>query len=135
MSEAGLFIYEWIGVPHVYNGRDKTGVDCYGLVWLYYRDVLGIVLPDWNCADSSRIWVTRFIEQKIQSHLKTIDAPQDHCIAFLRRKNMASHVGVVYANGLLHCIENSSVVFQPLTIVRKIYGEFVFGVPAVETIE
>jgi cell wall-associated NlpC family hydrolase len=37
---------EYIGIPFVHQGRDKYGVDCYGLVHMIYREKRGIVLPD-----------------------------------------------------------------------------------------
>lgn len=39
--------------PYKPHGRDYDGLDCYGFVYLYYRDVLGVRLPDLvgSCAD------------------------------------------------------------------------------------
>ena len=39
------FIRGVIGVPFIPRGRGYSGVDCYGLVYLAHRDVLGIELP------------------------------------------------------------------------------------------
>lgn len=36
-----------VGTPFRWRGRDRTGLDCYGLVRLAYREVLGIALPDY----------------------------------------------------------------------------------------
>lgn len=132
MYRPEVFIRDWIGVPHVYNGRDKNGIDCYGLLWMYYRDVLGIHLPDWSCADSSRIWVARFMEKQVKERLNLISEPEDHCVGILKRCSAANHVGVVYANGFLHCIENATTVYQPLDFVRKVFGDMIFGLPVLE---
>ena len=38
-------------IPYLENGRDENGCDCYGLVWLYYRHILKIELPDYPNAN------------------------------------------------------------------------------------
>jgi cell wall-associated NlpC family hydrolase len=39
------FILKAMNMPFVEKGRDYEGCDCFGLVWLGFRDVLGITLP------------------------------------------------------------------------------------------
>lgn len=36
-----------IGIPWVDGGRDRDGCDCYGLVFLFFGQVLGIALPSY----------------------------------------------------------------------------------------
>lgn len=132
MYRPETFIREWIGTIHVYNGRDKKGVDCYGLVVAYYRDVLGITLPDWECEDSSCLWVARFMEKQVRDRLEVIEAPEDHCIAVIKRCSAANHVGIVYGGGLLHCLENAATVYQPLSLASRLYGNPVYGRPILE---
>lgn len=35
-------------IPYVSHGRSYDGCDCWGLVYLFYRDELGITLPSWS---------------------------------------------------------------------------------------
>lgn len=36
----------YIGIPYKHLGRDRRGIDCYGLVVLLYREKLGVELYD-----------------------------------------------------------------------------------------
>lgn len=45
-SEAALVPY--VGLPWRLHGSDRDGVDCWGLVRLVYREVLGIELPGYD---------------------------------------------------------------------------------------
>lgn len=38
----------YIGIPYRDHGRDRDGLDCWGLVDLIYREVRGITLPDYR---------------------------------------------------------------------------------------
>lgn len=38
----------FVGIPWKPNGRDFDGVDCYGLIVLWYREILGINLMDFT---------------------------------------------------------------------------------------
>ena len=39
---------KYIGLPYKELGRDKNGVDCYGLCCVVYHDELGIDIPDFS---------------------------------------------------------------------------------------
>ena len=36
---------KYIGIPYLDKGRDYNGVDCYGLLYLVYKDIKKIILP------------------------------------------------------------------------------------------
>lgn len=134
MCKPEEFINDWIGVPHVYDGRGADGVDCYGLVKLYYQEVLNKELPDWICSDSSKIWIYRAMEVADNQYLCHIVEPTDDCIVLARRKTIAHHVGIYYRGNVLHSVENQSVMYEPLRNFELAYGKLIYGVPDVSTI-
>lgn len=50
MSAVPAEYASFIGLPYADKGRDRDGVDCWGLVKLVYAEVAGIVLPDYSDA-------------------------------------------------------------------------------------
>ena len=38
---------DYVGLPWEFAGRSRDGVDCWGLLWLIYRDVLGIEITSY----------------------------------------------------------------------------------------
>ena len=45
------WLNRYIGKPYKYGGRDVTGLDCYGLVKLIYKEQYNQNLPDWTTDD------------------------------------------------------------------------------------
>lgn len=37
---------KYINIPYKHLGRDFSGTDCYGLIWLIYKEEKNIILPD-----------------------------------------------------------------------------------------
>ena len=55
---------QFLGIPYRHGGRDKNGLDCLGLAYIFYKE-LGITLPtsdglpytaDWYREDPERLW-------------------------------------------------------------------------------
>ena len=38
----------FIGLPYQHRGAEYTGCDCWGITVLFYRDVMGVELPDYQ---------------------------------------------------------------------------------------
>jgi cell wall-associated NlpC family hydrolase len=102
----------YVGLPWREKGRDRTGLDCYGLVRLVYADELGIDLPSYAeayagiaeraeiaaliAADAARWpWVP-----VAQGEERAFD------VAVFRRGRLEAHVGIVVGGRrMLHILE------------------------------
>lgn len=122
---------KYIDLPFIPNGRSFNGIDCYGLVWLMYKEELGIVLPDFNeiiydpetwCKDGrSHILenINEDWERIVNGSYKRFD------IHILYDKDLiASHVGLNIGNGrFIHTMNQKQSVVSKLTFWEKIlYG-------------
>ena len=43
-----MTLASYIGVPYAPLGRSREAVDCYGLCYVVYRDLLGVKLPRYD---------------------------------------------------------------------------------------
>lgn len=95
-------MYKWvnnyIGIPFVSGGRDKTGCDCYGLVRLILQNEYNIELPllssDYinalNIAETKKLfsdYIPIFCGNKIST-------PTESSVALMRFRGTLCHVGV-----------------------------------------
>lgn len=107
-----LWSRDFVGLPHQRAGRARAGVDCYGLLWLIYRDVLGIQLASYagETLDSCE---KEEIAALITSGCAVspwqqvgFGAERTFDMAVFRRGALESHVGIVTAPGrMLHIAE------------------------------
>lgn len=103
---------QYIGIPFVPGGRDRNGVDCWGLVYLFYREQKGIELPllpgaDWK--DSQKV------ADQVAPYWKPLERPQDGCLVVMSLKTVPHHVGLFAdtdGGWILHCWEGRSVVAE-----------------------
>ena len=89
-----------VGTPFAHGGRDPaTALDCWGLVIVLYRGVLGAVLPDYPVDGSRerRAAAAAQIEIDTAARWDSIGAgaEQPGDVVLLRRHGRPLHVGVV----------------------------------------
>lgn len=108
------WINQWIGVPHVWDGRDLHGVDCYGLVWRFYLDCYGVTLPDWRRDDLARQKAIRQIAENVPDHWHPLPVRQEPCVAMAMQAGRAHHMGIAWRNGIVHANEAHGVEWLPL---------------------
>lgn len=102
----------YVGIPQVDHGRDWSGVDCWGLVWLVYREELGITLPDYcgygSVAEHAEI--AALIDGAAVSPLwEPAAVPRPLDVALFRCGRFNTHVGLIVRPGLmLHVTDDAS---------------------------
>ena len=43
-----ILMDQFVGIPYIAHGRGYDGADCWGIVYLFYRDVLKTPIPDYT---------------------------------------------------------------------------------------
>lgn len=108
---------KYIGLPYASNGRELSGVDCWGLACLFYRDELGIELPSYSelYTTASDPQVVEAINQHRDNWLLTTDAVAgDLCLFNIYGE--PAHVGIyVGDNRFLHAREGRDSVIESLS--------------------
>ena len=109
---------KYIGIPSLDRGRSINGADCYGLVWLVYRDELLIDLPSYAGEYPSVTDVTTIGElisgAKTEQTWREQREARPFDVLVFRRGRVDCHVGLVVARGrMLHMAEGQSSRIEP----------------------
>jgi cell wall-associated NlpC family hydrolase len=96
------WVAAYIGLPFQEKGRDRTGLDCYGLVRLIYTELYGIELPSYSdeYKDTRDTQGMVRLVQKIAHRWERIDEPQEGDVIVLKCI-FGPHAGVVVAPGIM----------------------------------
>lgn len=104
-----------IGIKYKPHGRDKEGIDCYGLLIEYYRR-LGVLFCDIDYEETD-IKSNTYIDEVMRKTLpvEKIEKPEKHCIVELKVAGYPSHVGIYIGKGdLLHANRKQGVVIEQM---------------------
>lgn len=117
----------YIGLPSKDRGRDRNGIDCWGLARLVYKECLGIELPDLAnvyIAAGDRPTVRAAVASQREDWTPVL-AGKPFDLVLIRQAPW--HVGVVVRHGLmLHIPENGESCIEPYLSGR--WGDRVEGV-------
>lgn len=102
-----IWVGHYIGLPFKEHGRDRTGVDCWGLVRLVMAEQFGIVLPSYSTYYDSTTredQLAPLIDEE-RRHWISIEHGEEEFgdVVVLRMRGQPIHVGLVIEKGrMLH---------------------------------
>lgn len=131
MSDA--WVNDYVGVPYLVNGRDRSGWDCWGLIVVAFKEQRDIVLPDWRVSTTrdhlgelaeAVTVITRGVREAVRcGNAQRIEAAEPWAIVTVQRRHLPNHVGVMVGNYVLHCAEKTAgTVCEPLQVFEARHG-------------
>jgi cell wall-associated NlpC family hydrolase len=117
MTPLAPWAKEYIGIPFVSGGRDRSGADCYGLVRLVRLEQFGDKLPllsnDYRNADNLAETEKLLREQRPLLAGKRVNTPEAGDVCVLKFHGHPSHLGICAGGGwILHTLKNFDSVLQ-----------------------
>lgn len=101
-------------VPHAPGQGAWAAADCWGIVELWYRHVLGIDLVDRSDLPPGNESVQQW--RDAGDGWERVAAPVDHAVVVMRAGMLeAGHVGVFYGGHVLHSAAGHGCVYQPIS--------------------
>lgn len=105
----------YLRIPFRDRGRDATGVDCWGLVRLIYKQELGINLPSYSeCYGSTEN--KDEIAPAVTAHKQdwlAVPTPRPMDVILMRMQGVPMHVGVVTKPGyMIHATKGIGVCHE-----------------------
>lgn len=118
---------QYVGLPFQALGRDRSGLDCYGLVCLVYQEQFGIELPDY-CGRYGGDLMSQEVQNLFalgmeSPHWSPVEKlPRDGDVVILQVQGHAYHVAIMLDRWrMLHAREGSTVTIERInsTMWRK----------------
>lgn len=99
-------VNKYVGIPFKIHGRDFDGLDCYGLVHLFYKEEFDIELPMFlGYEEKIESYADKIEESKPLLDVERVDKPDIGDIGLFSYRGVLSHVGVyVGRNRVLHIL-------------------------------
>ena len=110
----------YIEIPFKPDGRDRNGLDCYGLVCLVYKERLGIELPDYKGVFTDHSYGTLRAVAKAfavgRERWQKVTDPHEFDVVMLRTGHYTWHIGLVIDNRrMLHIISGIDSCIEEYT--------------------
>ncbi len=112
----------YVGIPYLAGGRERDGVDCWGLIRLVYREQRGIDLPLLpGLIRNDRLVVTHEIAERCQEGWFPMESPAEFYAVAMSQSHAIHHGGVwTSADGgkIIHCWDGLPVCADSLKTLR-----------------
>ena len=117
-------VNKYKGIPYCHAGRDLNGLDCLGLIYLFYNDC-GVYIPDGDGKPYSPDWykddpdryrrgIIKYGEPAPLDDLRTLD------LVYFRMFKYISHTGIMLdTQHFIHVHQNSVVHISPLNFIWR----------------
>ena len=96
---------EYINIPYKNLGRSKEGCDCFGIIWLVFKEKRNIILPDFTDLKYTNEWYRQH-ENHILENLwdvwGVVNEPYkvyDGIIFYHEKMKVANHIGMIIDDG------------------------------------
>ena len=111
----------YIGIRFKEKGRTREGVDCWGLVYLFYLEQFCIELPDY-LDDYSHIRDRRLgelINEQAAQRWERVYTPEPGALIILNMRGLPFHTGIVVDNRrMIHAQIGTQVAIEDYTGIR-----------------
>jgi len=99
------WVYKYIGIPFVSNGRTMEGCDCYGLIRLVLKNEYNIDIPelsnDYNNALNIKETAKLFEEKRPVILSEKLIKPREKALVIITERGVAAHIGIVAGSGFI----------------------------------
>jgi cell wall-associated NlpC family hydrolase len=111
-----ITVKDLVGIPYKPHGRDKNGMDCYGIVIEVLRRK-GISIADVFYADTA-IETSKSVLKILENAIPCtkLEMPEEGAVVEILVCGQPSHAGVCLGDGtFIHALKKIGVVIEPLS--------------------
>jgi len=124
---SGHPISDYLAIPYKWDGRDFDGVDCYGLIVLWFKDQLGIDLFDMQgvCSGYQQAAARAILQDNTEAEWVRIpleEIKRHDCLLIKTSPDahIANHCGIVQSKyTFLHILEKAGCNISRIDTYRK----------------
>jgi len=89
---------KYVGIPFKHLGRDRSGLDCYGLLIYYYKEEFGIEIPDWYYSPQWSKEGCNYFMENYETIAFKVDTPRVHDVVLFYTdivSKVVNHAGIL----------------------------------------